>query len=127
MKDILLIVEDDDAFREIVSSRFEQAGYPNHAVPTAEEALEWMHSASCYVIFSDLTLPGMNGIEFCRLIKADYPLAVLYAMTGYTSIFELTDCREAGFEDYFTKPVDFSLLLKAAANASEKLNRWRLP
>ena len=40
-------------------------------------------------------------------------------------MFELSDCREAGFDDYFTKPIDLSLLFKTAGEAFDKIERWR--
>ena len=66
----------------------------------------------------------MDGLELCRKIKKEIPMAVLYAMTGYPSSFDLSNCREAGFDDYFYKPVKLSLLLKAAEDAFNKLGRW---
>jgi len=76
-------------------------------------------------MFLDLNLPGMNGVELCRKIRKDRPIAVIHAITGYASLFELTDCREAGFDDYFTKPADMEMLLTAAQNAFEKVDRWK--
>jgi hypothetical protein len=46
-------------------------------------------------------------------------------MTGYTSLFELTDCRDAGFDDYFIKPIELDLFIKTAENAFIKLDRWK--
>jgi DNA-binding response OmpR family regulator len=45
-------------------------------------------------------------------------------VTGYTSLFEIAECREAGFDDYFTKPVEMKLLVKSADVAFEKLEKW---
>ncbi|HIJ54704.1 MAG TPA: response regulator [Deltaproteobacteria bacterium] len=46
-------------------------------------------------MFLDLNLPGMNGVELFRKIRKDRPIAVINAITGYASHFEITDCREA--------------------------------
>ena len=46
-------------------------------------------------------------------------------MTAYVSVFALTECREAGFDDYFTKPVNLKLFHKAADDAFEKIERWK--
>lgn len=54
-------------------------------------------------------------------------MAIPYAVTGYASSFEIHDCREAGFEDCFTKPVNLSVLLEAADHAFKKLERWKKP
>jgi CheY-like chemotaxis protein len=67
----------------------------------------------------------MNGIELCRNIRKNNPLTIAYAVTGYASTFEVFDCREAGFDDYFTKPVEMKTLFQAAEQAFQKLARWR--
>ena len=53
------------------------------------------------------------------------PIACIYAVTGIATSSELASCREAGFDDYFTKPVEGEMLLKAAEDAFEKINRWK--
>ncbi len=50
---------------------------------------------------------------------------IIYAITGYASLFELADCREAGFDDYFQKPVEMKTLLKADQDAFKKIDRWK--
>ena len=76
-------------------------------------------------MFLDLNLPGMDGIELCREIRKSFPLAVIYALTGYASLYELADCREAGFDDYFTKPASLDVLSRASREAFERLARWQ--
>ena len=58
-------------------------------------------------------MPGKNGAEMCRIVREKWPMAILFAVTGYSSLFELSACRDAGFEDYFTKPVDVDQILAA--------------
>jgi DNA-binding response OmpR family regulator len=77
------------------------------------------------VVFSDLNLPGMNGVELCSKITARQSLVTAFAVTGYSSLFELSECREAGFEDYFVKPVDLEDLVAAADSAFRRLERWK--
>jgi CheY-like chemotaxis protein len=72
-----------------------------------------------------MNLPGINGIELCQEIKKDLPMSIIHAVTGYASLFDLAECRKAGFDDYFTKPVNLKMLTKSASNAFEKLNRWK--
>jgi len=67
----------------------------------------------------------MNGIELCRQIKKDKPVSIIYAITGWTGLFEVEECREAGFDDYFTKPFQLDVLFKAVDDAFEKLDRWK--
>ena len=65
----------------------------------------------------------MNGIELCRNIRKTNPVLMIYAMTGWAALYEIEECREAGFDDYFTKPVSPERLSKAAEDAFEKLKR----
>ena len=51
-------------------------------------------------------------------------MAIMFAVTGYSSLFELSGCREVGYEDYFRKPVDRKLVVKAVDYAFGRLERW---
>lgn len=121
----ILVVDDEKQIRDIFEQFFSRSGYTVQTVESAEEALEIMKKTPFSVLFLDLNLPGMNGIELCRQISKNWPMAISHAVTGYASLFEIHDCREAGFEDYFTKPVNLSDLLEAAEHAFKKLERWK--
>ena len=121
----ILAVDDEKQIRDLYSLTFSKAGYRVQTAKSAEEALEIIEKERFWVMFLDLSLPGMNGVDLCRQICNDYSMTIPYAVTGYASLFELSDCREAGFEDYLTKPPKISDLLEAAEHAFEKLERWR--
>ncbi len=121
----ILVVDDEQQIRELYTQFFSGAGYQVQTAASAEEAIEIMHKTPYWVMFLDLKLPGMSGVELCRRIRQEYPMAIAYAVTGYASLFELSDCRAAGFEDYFTKPARLGDLLKAAEIAFARIARWR--
>ena len=121
----ILIVDDDEAIVKLFELTFLREGYEVRTALSAEDALELLQDEKIHVMFLDLNLPGMNGIELCARIKKDIPMAIAHAVTGYASLFELTDCKEAGFDDYFKKPVKIKVLVKAARDAFEKLSRWK--
>jgi DNA-binding response OmpR family regulator len=121
----ILVVDDELSILTALEKVFSRAGYRAYLAETAEEALGILEKENINVMFLDLNLPEMNGVELCRKIRKDRPIAVIHAITGYASLFELTDCREAGFDDYFTKPADMEMLLTAAQNAFEKVDRWK--
>lgn len=125
VKKSILVVDDEVAILEIIAEAFTHAGYQVITTDNAESALEILSEQAIPVMFLDLNMPGMNGLELCRQIRHSWPMAQLFAFTGYTSLFELADCREAGFDDYFTKPVELSVLLKAAKDAFDKIARWK--
>lgn len=121
----ILVVDDEEAIREMLEEAFSRAGYQVRSTESAEAAVGLLKDDKIHVMFLDLNLPGMNGVELCRQIRRDMPMAIIHAVTGYASLFELADCREAGFDDYFTKPVNLADLLKAAKDAFEKIDRWK--
>ena len=123
----ILVVDDDEDIRDVFEQALNRAGYSVRSVESAEQALEVLKHENIHVMFLDLNLPKMNGIELCKRIRKDKPMAIVHAITGYASLFELSDCREAGFEDYFNKPVELKILLKAAQDAFEKIDRWKKP
>lgn len=121
----VLVVDDDGSVRELFAAIMAQAGYEVRSAESGEEALELMRREPAWVLFLDLKLPGMDGVELCRAIRREWPMAIAHAVTGYASLFELSDCRAAGFEDYFTKPASPADLRSAATRAFEKLDRWK--
>ena len=124
-QDTILIVDDEKAILNMFTLAFSKKGYQVRSAENAEEALEILKTEKIHVMFLDLNLPGMNGIELCQAIKKEMPMAIVYALTGYASLFELSDCRDAGFDDYYKKPVSISQLLEAAKTGFEKIERWR--
>lgn len=120
----VMVVDDEKPIRELFKKALVKAGYMVHCVGSPEEALDLLKKENIQVMFLDLKLPGMSGVDLCGRIRKDKPLAIIYAMTGYVSLFELTTCREAGFDDYFTKPVEVKTVVSAAEAAFERLDRW---
>jgi DNA-binding response OmpR family regulator len=125
MKKRILLVDDEVAVLKMMTKAFTRAGYEVETAESAEEAMELIKTYKYMVFFLDLNLPGMNGIDLCRRIRKNNPLTILYAVTGFATTFEVFDCRQAGFEDYFTKPVELKKLLEAAEQAFQKLARWK--
>ena len=121
----ILVVDDEKAIVSLLKQAFSRAGFEVRPAESAEEALKVLEQDDITVMFLDLNLPGMNGIDLCKRIKKDKPMAIVFAVTGYASLFELVDCREAGFDDYFKKPVDVKILIKAANDAFERIDRWK--
>jgi len=121
----ILVVDDEAQIRDLFTMVFSKAGYSVQTVGSAEEALEIMAKTPFPVLFLDLNLPGINGIELCRRIHKGWSMSVCFAVTGYASLFEISDCRDAGFEDYFPKPASIADLLAAAEHAFKKIERWK--
>lgn len=122
---LILVVDDEAAIRTLMKDALELLGYQVITAADAEGALHAMAGHKIGLALLDLKMPGVTGVELCQVIRDRYPVTVLYAMTGYVSMFEVVRCREAGFDDYFTKPLDLPSLAKAISDGFERLDRWR--
>ncbi len=121
----ILIVDDEQAIINLFKLAFSRVGYEVASARNAEDALALLKKEKIHVMFLDLNMPGMDGVELCRKIKIDMPMSIIFAITGYASIFQLGACREAGFDDYFKKPVNIKVLTGAAEDAFKKIERWK--
>ena len=125
MEKTILIVDDEVTVREIFKDFFGASGYLVLTAEGADNALEILREREIDVIFLDLRLFGTNGLELGRQIRKEKPLTILFAITGWAGLFEVEECREAGFDDFFIKPVEFEMLQNAVENAFERVERWR--
>ena len=125
MKGKILIIDDETSVRELFTGVFTDEDYEVIATEDVNLALEILEQDNIDVIFLDLKLFGMNGIDLCRQIREMKPMSMIFAITGWASLFEIEECRQAGFDDYFEKPLDMDMLLKAVADAIKKLDRWK--
>lgn len=107
----ILLVDDDKTIRQLFEHAFMTIDYDVKALATAEEALELLEEEQFPYMFFDLKLPGISGVQLCKRVRKNNPDSKIFAVTAYASIFELSECMEAGFDDYFTKPVDIKILM----------------
>jgi len=121
----LLVVDDDKSVRDLFQSTFSESHCDVYLAESGKQALDILEGHDIDLILLDLKLFGMNGIDLCRQIKRNKPISIIYAITGWTGLFEVVECREAGFDDYFTKPIQFDLFSKAVEDAFERLARWK--
>jgi len=125
VKGKILIVDDEASVRELFSGVFTDDGYEVISAEDGNSALNILKQYNIDVIFLDLKLFGMNGIDLCRQIRKSKPVSMIFAITGWAPLFEIEECREAGFDDYFEKPLDMEMLLGVVADSFKKLERWR--
>jgi CheY-like chemotaxis protein len=98
-----------------------RAGHEGFYAETGEQALEILKGEEkIHIIFLDLNLPDMSGVELCRRIRMDRPNAVINAITGYAPFFDITGCYQAGFDDYLEKPISRDLLFTSIYKAFQK-------
>ena len=120
----ILVVDDEESVRDAMQALFEDCGFAVTVAESAEKALEVLRTDTIQIMFFDLMMPGMSGVDLCKEIRATNPIACIFAMTGYRGLFDLVKCRSAGFDDYFQKPVPLDLLIETAKAAEARLKRW---
>ena len=122
----ILIVDDEVLILDTLKEAFGLAGYTVLTAASAEDALKILKDESIMVMFLDIILPGMSGVELCKKIRIENQIGIIHAFTGYSNLHGLLECRAAGFDDFFIKPIKINILLKAAQEAFEKLERWEI-
>jgi pilus assembly protein CpaF len=130
----VLIVEDYASDLELIRTSLKPTGYSILSAVSGEEALERIARVNPHVVLLDVGLPGMDGFEVCRRIKAD-PSTLFLPVIMITGLKENEDKvkgAEAGADDFLTKPSDRQELLarvrtlvsmKAMHDALEENNR----
>jgi two-component system response regulator MtrA len=107
----ILLIEDDEIFRTIISDNLTSEGYRVDAVGDGQAALAHMRGTVPDLILLDLTLPGLDGLELCPLLKkhgSSIPLIILSARDQ--KIDKLKGLR-LGADDYIVKPTDMEELI----------------
>jgi len=122
----ILVVDDEVSILTMFKEIFNSEGYSVRTAKSAEEAFKILEGESIRVMFFDLRLPAMSGIDLCWKIREKDQMSIIYAVTGYSTFYGLLECRAAGFDDFFVKPVETKLLLQATEDAFEKLERWNI-
>lgn len=109
----ILIVEDNEMNRDMLSRRLSRRGYEVHQAVDGAEGVRLAADALPDLILMDMSLPVMDGWEATRQIKADErtrPIPII-ALTAHAMASDEQKAREAGCDDFDTKPVDLGRLL----------------
>ncbi|HVF70804.1 MAG TPA: ATP-binding protein [Chthoniobacterales bacterium] len=107
----LLLVEDHDSTREVLSRILQRSGHQVHGAGTGAEAVELLKSAGPFdAVISDLGLPDRNGFELLAEIRAIQPELPAIALSGYGMDEDVKRAKQAGFIAHLVKPVPFDQL-----------------
>lgn len=116
----ILIVEDDEVNRKVLEQALEAFGFDNDCVENGKQCLEICERESYDLILMDSMMPVLNGYEASRQLRGgnspnkDTPIV---AITARAMPQDQKKCKDAGMNDFVSKPVDFDVL-------KEKLSQW---
>ncbi|ACA20385.1 two component transcriptional regulator, LuxR family [Methylobacterium sp. 4-46] len=111
------VVDDDDAMRDSVGFLLDTAGYTARLYEAAEPLLDALPGLAEGCILTDIRMPGIDGIEFLRRVRAaGSPLPVI-VMTGHGDVPLAVEAMKLGASDFIEKPFDDETLLRAVRGA----------
>jgi two-component system, OmpR family, phosphate regulon response regulator PhoB len=103
---VVLVADDDADIRELVAFKLEQVGLEVIAVEDGEAALEQARVAQPALAVLDISMPGLSGIDVCRMLRADPATArmLIIMLTARVQEQDVEGGFSAGADDYVTKP-----------------------
>ena len=119
----ILFVEDDELLRSMLLEAAEIEGYSSEGVSTAEAAIERVSNETFDIVVSDVTLPGMSGLDLLPQLFQLRPGIVAIVITGHGTIDMAVEAMKRGAADFLSKPFDIDSLLGMMRVAAERIPR----
>jgi DNA-binding NtrC family response regulator len=121
----VLIVEDEKPLRELLEIELSRSGYKVETAADGEDGIEKYRQEVFNVVLLDMRMPGMDGVELLKQMRAETTVPEVIVFTGHGTIETAVECIKHGAYDYLTKPVKLDELEMVIDKAYEK-NRLRL-
>ena len=103
----ILIVDNEESIRWVFAQALEEKPFTVHTAASAEEALEKIKEHSYLLVFTDIFMPGMSGMELLDQIKDQQPQSRVVVMTAQDTMNNTILAMRKGAYDYISKPFDF--------------------
>ena len=126
MKAHILIVDDELVICRSCEKVFRREGHSTVVATSGREALRVLESDTFDVVFTDLKMMDMGGLEVLQAVRDRYPSTVVVIITGYATIASAVETMRSGAFDYLPKPFTASELLAVLGRALEKRKLLRM-
>ena len=100
----ILIVDDEAAYREVLSAIFEDEGYKVSTAESGRSALEFLSANPCDLVLSDVRMPDIDGIELLRRARENYSDVGVVLMTAFGTMDTAREAFKLGADDFIQKP-----------------------
>jgi CheY-like chemotaxis protein len=102
----ILVVDDDLTHLKLIKKLLGELGHTVFTSDSAEEAEHILRYGEKFsLIITDLRMPWLNGLDFCRRAKILKPDLKIYALSGWLYDFDMKELEDAGFDGIFKKPL----------------------
>ena len=115
----VLIVDDEKSMCEMLAADLRLRDVDSSWYTSSEDGLEALPNGAFDVVLTDIKMPGVDGIEFCRRIVANRPDVPVIVMTAFGSLETAIAAIRAGAYDFVTKPVEMEVLALALQRAAK--------
>ncbi len=102
----VLIVDDEEDFRDIFALLIERMGYVPLTAADGRQALQLLKETPCDLALIDYQMPHMNGIELLREVRRSHPRLEVIFVTGFGTPPSMVEAMKLGVFDYVTKPLN---------------------
>ncbi|WP_054032856.1 sigma-54-dependent transcriptional regulator [Desulfatitalea tepidiphila] len=116
----VLIVDDEERFLKTTQTLLEKEGYKVFTAADGYKGLDALKDRRIDVVVLDVKMPGMDGVEVLKRIKAEHPLVEVLMLTGHATMETAIDGLKLGAFDYLTKPCDIATLKEKIMAAYDK-------
>ncbi len=120
-----MLVDDEERLLCTTKKLFEKLGFEVLTCSSGKEALELLEQTDVHVVFLDIKMPGMDGIETLQRIKKKFPFVEVVILTGHASMEAAVEGLKLGAFDFLIKPVSMKELLENVEEASAKIRRQK--
>jgi two-component system, NtrC family, response regulator AtoC len=117
----VLVVDDEELTLRTISRGLRAEGYEVFTAGTGEEGLRIFEEQNPELMLLDIVLPGMDGVELLRRVKASNPAAIVLMMSAYHMVDRAVEAMKAGAFDYLVKPFHLADLMATLQRAGEML------
>jgi DNA-binding NtrC family response regulator len=116
----ILVVDDEEAFRYMLSSLLVGAGYGVDTAVDGVAAINAIQNKLYHVVLCDVKMPKVDGVEVLKFIKANAPGVEVIMLTGIADVKTAVECMKLGAYDFITKPTTTDELLSTIQRALER-------
>jgi len=116
----ILIVDDEEGMRRLLSRILTREGYETIAVGSGEEALQEIAAEQFDLVITDIQMSGMSGVELLQELKSFDPSLPILVITAYGTVESAVQALRSGAYDYITKPFEGDEIRLTVAKAFER-------